>query len=70
MATPEFRASRAPRQKFEILMQVRAQLGEHFDDYVILARTRNPDAFTWVISDPEWAAGACARTLRRLEETE
>lgn len=52
--------------KSDVLVRVRAELGEHMDDFVILARSRNPDIFYSMYSDPEWAVGAMEKLLRKM----
>lgn len=52
--------------KSDVLTRVRAEMGEHFEDFVILGRTRSPDVFYHVMSDPEWGFGAMERMMRRM----
>lgn len=41
-----------------IITRVRAELGEHFEDYVVIARSKNPDEFRYAFSNADWAEGA------------
>ncbi len=52
--------------KAEVIQRVRAELGEHFENYVVLAKTRNPDVFYHAYDCPEWAAGAMSRMLGHM----
>ncbi len=55
-----------PSDLTDVMQRVRAELGEHFDDYLIVVRRRSPQQFSWAMSDPEWASGAMDRVLRKV----
>lgn len=46
----------------DIVRGVVARLGEHFDDYVVIVRTKD-NKIAFVPSDMTWAMGACNRFL-------
>lgn len=48
------------------LNRVRAELGEQFDDYLVIVRSRNPDKLSWAYTDATWADGALNRMSREL----
>ena len=47
----------------EALRKCRAILGEAFEDFVVVARTRNPSSIQWAFSDASWAKGAMQNIL-------
>jgi hypothetical protein len=49
-------------EKFRHLV---AEAGEHFGDYIIIART--PDALFWKTSDESWAVGAVMRYAQHIQ---
>ena len=48
-------------EKFKSLV---AQAGEHFEDFIFIARTR--DALFWKTSDESWAVGATSRYIHHI----
>lgn len=57
-----------PRTPLEVLDSVRADLGEHFEDYLVLVRRRDDIEFAWALSDKTWARGAALRLEDKLRE--
>lgn len=52
--------------KTAVITRVRAELGEWFDDYVLIARSRCPDQKFHILTDYDWACGAMEKLLEDL----
>jgi hypothetical protein len=50
----------------EAWVRARATLGEHFEDFLIVARVRNPDEVWHATSDKCWATGAISEVMDRF----
>ena len=68
MRRPRYKRQR-PSSRDEVLTRVRAELGEHFEDFLVVARSRNPDQIRFAMSDQNWAAGAMDNMLRKISES-